>query len=94
MVRSNPLDLIYWARFGLAIVAAVFCVLLNLKDFSGIATGIILYLASCLLFRRLFMTGSQAVMNVRKIYTTGVGVYFLTWITVWLMIYTILSPSA
>ena len=94
MVEGKPLELIYWARFVLAIVAAVFCVLFNLKDFSGIATGIILYLASCLLFQRLVITRSYAVMNVRKIYTTGVGVYFLTWITAWLMLYTILSPSA
>ena len=94
MVGGKPLELIYWARFVLAIVAAVFCVLFNLKDFSGIATGIILYLVFCLLFRRLFLTRSYAVRNVRKIYITGVGVYFLTWITAWLMLYTILSPSA
>ena len=94
MVWGKPLELIYWASFGLAMVAAVFCVLFNLKDFSGIATGIILYLVSCLLFQRLFTTRSYAVRNVRKIYTTGVGVYFLTWITAWLMLYTLLSPSA
>ena len=88
------MDLIYWARFGLAIVAAVFCVLLNLRDFTGIATGIILYLVSCLLLRQLFMARSYGVKNVRKIYTTGIGVYFFTWITAWLMLYTILYPSA
>ncbi len=94
MIRNKPLELIYWARFGLAIVAAAVCVLLNLKDFSGIATGIILYLASCILIRQLFMTRSDAVRNMRKIYTTGIGIYFFTWITAWLMLYTILSPSA
>lgn len=94
MLRGKPLELIYWAKFILAIAAAVVCGLLNLRDLSGIATGLILYFASCLLFQYLFMVKSNTVSSMKKIYTTGVGVYFLTWITAWLMLYTFLSSSA
>jgi len=94
MVRGKPLELIYWAKFILAIAAAVVCGLLNLRDLSGIATGLIFYLASCFLFQYLFTVRSHAVKSMRKIYTTGVGTYFLTWIVVWLMLYTFLSSSA
>lgn len=93
MVRGKPLELIYRAKIILAIAAAIVCGLLNLRDLSGIATGLIFYLASCLLFQYLFMMRSNAVKSMKKIYTTGVGVYFLTWIVAWLMLYTFLSSS-
>lgn len=94
MVRGKPLELIYWAKLILAIAAAVVCGLLNLRGLSGIATGLIFYFAPCLLFQYLFTVRSDAVKSMRKIYTTGVGIYFLTWITAWLMLYTFLSSSA
>ena len=93
MVRENPLESIYWARVILAIAAAVVCGLFNLKDFSGIATGLTFYFASCLLFRYVFMVRSNVVSSMKKIYTTGVGICFLTWIAAWLMLYTFLSSS-
>ncbi len=86
------MELIYWTRFALAIVAALICTLLKLEGLSGITTGLIAYLASCFLFKYVFTTRSRAVKSTRKVYTTGIGVYLLTWITSWMMLYTLLSP--
>jgi len=106
----KPLEIIYWLRLALGIVAAFTCV------GYGIATGrishnlqtgdsspdyiffinslnltIIIYIISYyVVIKRKFML---KVEKPQKLFTTGIGIYFLAWIVFWILLYTIMLAS-
>ncbi|MEM2419891.1 MAG: hypothetical protein QXL38_02755 [Candidatus Bathyarchaeia archaeon] len=99
----KPLETIYWLRFALGIVAALLCIGYGLvtKTISeepnvrvltnGIAFALIVYILSYYMIKPKFM---WKVDNPRKILTTGVGIYILSWLVFWVLLYTILIVSA
>lgn len=92
--------IIYWLRLALGIVAAFVCVGFEMltgsittaeiatTDFTnGILLAIIIYLLSYyLIIKRKFMF---KVEKPQKLFSTGIGIYFLTWLMFWVLLYTI-----
>ncbi|MGC8998229.1 MAG: hypothetical protein ACP5JW_02345 [Candidatus Bathyarchaeia archaeon] len=94
----KPLEVLYWLRFVLGIVAAFICVGyeqavgligtdLNLTTlFNGIAFALIVYILSYYMIKPKFIL---KVEKPQKIFTTGMGIYFLSWLVFWVLFYTI-----
>jgi len=87
----KPLNIIYWSRVGFGVVAALVCVLLiDVKNvanplISGMSVGILVYLVTYYILKWQFMT---KVEKPSKVFTMGIGAYFLTWIVCWVMFVT------
>lgn len=103
----KPLKLIYWLRLGLGIVAALICVGFGLAtgaipnvnqtgDFpmdvsvfmNGLSIAILFYLLSYYVIKLRF---ANRVEKPSKLMTTGIGIYLLSWIVLWVLLYTFLS---
>jgi Na+/alanine symporter len=100
----RPLEKVYWLRFALGIVAALVCTGFGLatnritngisKSFditdlmNGIALALITYLLSYYAIKAVFVTKVQ---RAQKLFTTGIGVYLLSWIVFWVLLYTFLA---
>lgn len=87
----NPLNVIYWTRFLLGIVAALTSALLSsaIREFSllnGISIALLVYIITYYVYKAMFLA---KVEKASKIFTTGVGIYFLSWLVVWVLLYTI-----
>jgi len=90
----QPLTLIYWTRFLLGVVAALICALLSAPQIglgllNGVSIALLVYIISYYVYKPLFL---PKVEKVSKVFTTGVGAYFLSWIVMWVLFYTILYP--
>jgi len=89
----QPTTIIYWTRVCLGIVAALISTLLSaLPDvsfFNGITIALLVYIVTYYVYKPLFLT---KVEKTSKIFSTGVGAYFLTWIVAWVIFYTLLAP--
>jgi hypothetical protein len=89
---------IYWIRLLLGIIAALAStgytqarvVPTDVVDYSvflnGISIAIIVYVISYYIMK--FKWASQ-MEKPQKIFTTGVGVYFLSWLVFWVLFYTL-----
>jgi len=90
----KPLNIIYWSRVGFGVVAALVCLLLidvnKLANplISGISVGILVYLITYYILKWRFMT---KVEKPSKVFTMGIGAYFLTWIVVWVLFITLMQ---
>jgi len=83
----EPLNILYWSRVGLGILAALVCTLLRLDDFlSGLAFGILFYIITYYILRRWFAVQTA---KPSKVFTMGIGAYFMSWIVSWALFYTI-----
>ncbi len=92
----EPLSLIYWSRAGLGIGAALLCTMLNillngLNLFSNISVALIVYIVVYYIYKWRFFA---QVEKPSKIATHGIGAYFMTWILVLGLFFTILQPIA
>jgi hypothetical protein len=98
----KPLEALYWLRFVLGIVAAIVCIGYGLatntismvSDFNifmrGLAFAIIVYIISYYLIKpRLLLK----VEKPQKILMTGIGIYFLSWLVFWILLYTIIATA-
>jgi hypothetical protein len=90
----NPLTIIYWTRFLLGVAAAVLSALLTdfLPEFNllnGISIALLVYIVSYYVYKAAFV---GKVEKQSKIFTTGVGAYFLSWLVMWVLFYTLLNP--
>lgn len=84
----KPLTIVYWSRVGLGIVAALLCALLALDSFlSGLSFGILFYIITYYLLKRLFVA---EVEKSSELFKMGIGAYFLSWIVAWVLFYTLL----
>jgi hypothetical protein len=85
----KPTTIIYWSRAGLGVVAALLSALLSSLDlafFNGISIALLVYIITYYVFKSVFIT---QVEKPTKIFTTGVGAYFLTWVVAWVVFYTL-----
>lgn len=88
----KPLNVIYWSRVGFGVVAAFVCVLLRIDTYpqpliSGISIGLLVYILTYYILKWLFMA---KVENPTKVFTMGIGAYFLAWIVAWGLIHTLI----
>jgi len=90
-----PMSIIYWTRALLGIVAALICTLFigllgDISIFNGISIALLVYIISYYVYKPLF---TSKVEKASKLFTTGVGVYFLTWLVMFTLFFTLLGPS-
>jgi hypothetical protein len=85
--RYPVTSVVYWSRFGLAIIAGLLCYILRLRDTTGIIFGIFLYMLSVIVIKNL-RYGEKELQDGRKIITLGIGTYIFTWAFVWTLLYT------
>jgi len=98
----KPLEALYWLRFILGIVAALVCVgyewvtYMNESGFDpknlnpamllgGISLALIVYILSYYVIKPKFIL---KVDKPQKVFTTGIGIYFLSWLVFWVFFYT------
>jgi len=94
----ETLNLIYWYRVGLGIIAAFICVVgwvltgrFAASVIEGVSLAIIFYIITYYILKTKFIA---KVEKTSKLLTTGIGAYFLTWIVSWVLMLTlILSPT-
>jgi len=85
----KPLNVIYWSRVGFGILAALLCVFLGIGNLlNGMSVGILVYIISYYILKWRFMI---KVEKPSKVFTMGIGAYFLTWIVMWGLFYTLMS---
>ena len=86
--NMETMSIIYWTRVVLGVLAALINVAIDVRDiYTGISVAILLYLLTNYVIRWQYKT---KVENPSKIITTGIGAYFLTWIVMWILFYTLL----
>ena len=61
----------------------------TLSFFNGISVALLVYIITYYAFKSFFIT---QVEKPTKIFTTGIGAYFLTWIVAWVVFYTLFIP--
>lgn len=89
----KPTTIIYWTKACLGVVAALISTLLSavseqLSLFNGITAALLVYIVTHYVFKSLFLT---KVEKPSKIFMTGIGAYFLTWIVSWVILYTLFN---
>jgi hypothetical protein len=60
------------------------------KFFNSISIALIVYIVSYYIVKRIF---SPKVEKPQKIATAGIGIYFLSWLVSWILLYTILATA-
>lgn len=95
----KPIEKLYWLRFALGILAAFLCIGFGMATntistqpssntlMNGVALALITYLISYYAVKSRFITKVQ---KPRKLFTTGIGIYLLSWIVFWTLLYTVL----
>lgn len=98
----KPLEKVYWLRLLLGIIAALVCVGYVVVTheippaldqfqmntfFNSASIAIVIYLMSYYAVKFKFQS---VVQKPQKLATTGIGVYLLSWIVVWALLYTII----
>jgi hypothetical protein len=99
----KPLETVYWLRFGFGILAALVSLGLalatntisNTQPFGGSTTffnsaslAIIVYVISYYFIKSRFVVKVQ---KPQKLVTAGIGIYFLSWIVFWALLYTLFA---
>lgn len=94
------IEKIYWIRLLLGIIAALAStgytqargVPTDVVDYSvfmnGISIAIIVYVISYYIMK---FKWAAKLEKPQKIFTTGVGIYFLAWLVFWILFYTIIA---
>jgi hypothetical protein len=92
----KPIVIIYWLRLGLGIVAAALSTLLALMSdalsyttfINGLTVALAVYLITYYIIKAKFIA---KVEKQSKLMTTGIGIYFFTWLVFWILMYSILQ---
>jgi hypothetical protein len=99
----KPLETVYWLRFGLGVAAAFVCIgyglvtnAISSTQFSlslflnSMSLAIIIYLISYYMIKSRFRL---QVEKTQKLFTTGIGTYFLAWLVFYALVYTTLAGA-
>jgi len=89
-IKLKPSSLVYWTRIGLAVLTAILCLGLQLLGIRGIILGVLMYVASYYLIRYGLGVEPKAVGGGNKLYMIGIGSYFIVWLFMWALLYTLL----
>jgi hypothetical protein len=99
----ETLEKIYCLRLALGIVAAFVCagygiaagVISNQEFplntfFNSLSIALIVYIISYYIIKRKFIL---KVEKPQKLASTGIGIYFISWMVFWVLLYTIIAGS-
>ena len=99
----KPLEKLYWLRLALGMVAAIVCVGYGIATeaitsditkmkfttfLNSMSLAIIVYLISYPIIKRKFILHVE---KPQKLYTTGIGIYFLSWLVLWTLLFTMIA---
>ena len=93
-MQLKPLNIIYWSRVCSGILTGLICTVgwalasLFGNLIEGLSMAIIIYIITYYVHKLLFIT---KVEKPSKIFTTGIGAYFLTWIVTWVLFSTLMK---
>ncbi|MEM2875400.1 MAG: hypothetical protein QXL67_00375 [Candidatus Bathyarchaeia archaeon] len=89
--RLKPLSFVYWGRVALGFVVGALEALIRIDDLFTLASmSILVYLVTYYLCKWRLI---NKVKKPSSLATTGIGAYFITWITSLILLYTLLySP--
>jgi hypothetical protein len=94
----KPLSIIYWTKVlsgalvGLlsgALGAAAGNLSIGFNLFNGISIALLVYLLIYFVYKRLFLA---QVGKTTKLLSTGIGGYFMAWVVIFALVFTLLSP--
>jgi len=87
----KPTTIIYWTRAFLGVISALISVLLSfvadVSFLNGVSIALFIYIITYYIYKPLFINKME---KTSKIFTTGVGAYFLSWIVAWTIFYTLI----
>jgi hypothetical protein len=91
----KPLSIIYWTRVLWGIIAASISAWLSgftveFNILNGVSIALLLYIITYYVYKPLFLS---RVEKPSKIFSTGVGAYFLTWLVMFGLLFTLISPA-
>ena len=90
-LELKTLDTIYWSRAGLGLIVAILCAALGFDTIlSGMSLALMCYLIVDILLRRVFKV---EVEDPSKLFSMGIGAYFIFWIASWILLYSFLHPA-
>jgi hypothetical protein len=88
----NAAERVYWSKFAASIAVAVLSlveqVYLNVPGSLVFVLGVILYMVLSNLLSS--MNGVERSRGLK----IGVGIYFFTWVVVWVLLYTVVQTMA
>lgn len=99
----KPLTIVYWLRVAFGIIAALLCIgygmaagsiTNNPSEFhwntflNGVSIALVVYILSYYVIKAVFMA---KVEKPQKLFTMGIGIYFLSWIVFWILLYTLFA---
>ncbi len=86
----TPAEKIWWTKFAAAIALSIVCILIQvyfaLEGTTIFTFGAVIYLALSDVLARMNGVESQRALRI------GIGVFLLTWVTSWVLLYTIYNP--
>ena len=94
----KSLEIVYWLRLGLGVIAGILCAGYglatntitsnpNINTFiNGFSIALVTYILSYYLIKFRF---SNKIDDTRKMATSGLGIFLLSWIVTWVILYTI-----
>jgi len=101
----KPLTVVYWLRVAFGILAALLCIGYGIATntitndvsnfhwnmfLNGTSIALVVYLLSYYVIKALFMA---KVEKPQKLFTMGIGIYFLAWIVFWILLYTLIAGA-
>jgi len=90
----KPTTIIYWTRACLGVVAALLSTLMSyvadINFLNGVTIALLVYIVTYYVYKSLYLA---KVEKASKLFTTGVGAYFLLWIVAWIIFYTLLFKT-
>jgi hypothetical protein len=96
----TPLKQLYWLRVSMGVIAALICTgyeivvpgaisnqSIPLDTFiNSVTIALAVYLVSFYVFKSIFLSKLE---KPEKLATTGIFMYFITWLVLWILLYTI-----
>jgi ABC-type uncharacterized transport system permease subunit len=89
----DTLNVIYVTKIGLGVLSAIICILVGIDNLlSGVGIALLVYVVSDWLLKQIFIQKVEKLSTVTK---TGIGIYVITWILAWILIFSLFyTPSA
>jgi len=82
----ETLSIIYTIKIALGILAAALCLALGVDNIiSGVGICLSVYFGADRLLKRIFIEKVEKLTTITK---TGAGIYVITWIFMWVLLYT------
>jgi ABC-type uncharacterized transport system permease subunit len=83
----ETLDIIYVIKILLGVVTAILCFILGVNNIiAAIGICLLVYFSADWVLRQVFIEKVEKLTTVTK---TGVGIYVITFLLVWILIYTL-----